>query len=320
MARATLYDLILMDIQMPEMDGLEATLAIRALADRKATPILAMTANAFDENRDACRAAGMNDFVPKPVEPNALFTALLKWMPGPRAANGTSETRLAQSGETGSQTTLPLAEDPWTRLPAFPGIDVATGRRYLGGTLRFYLKMMKKFRDDHAASFLETFDKALLVEDWKTAERLAHSLKGVSGSIGATALAGIAVRLEHAASDRHLEKVRGLETEIGNELAVIVAGLVCLEEIDPDAAIKVRSVDANSRSEVFRRFAKLLQARDTAAIASVEEFRLATSDLPCAADVAAQIGAAVARYEFSTALIHLQQLAASHQIPLENVQ
>jgi len=83
LAEKNAYDLILMDMQMPEMNGLEATRAIRALPERAALPILAMTANAFEEDRRACEAAGMNDFISKPVVPKALCETLLKWLGRP---------------------------------------------------------------------------------------------------------------------------------------------------------------------------------------------------------------------------------------------
>jgi CheY-like chemotaxis protein len=78
--KAVAYDLVLMDLQMPVMGGLESTRAIRALPERAAMPILAMSANVFDDDRGACKAAGMNDFVAKPLKLDVLYSALLKWL------------------------------------------------------------------------------------------------------------------------------------------------------------------------------------------------------------------------------------------------
>jgi CheY-like chemotaxis protein len=82
-ARAVNYAVILMDMQMPELDGLDATRQIRQLPERETTPILAMTANAFAENKDQCFAAGMDDFIAKPVIPELLYESLLKWLEKP---------------------------------------------------------------------------------------------------------------------------------------------------------------------------------------------------------------------------------------------
>lgn len=91
MAASTPYDLILMDIQMPKLDGIAATRMIRQLPGRNNTPILAMTANAFENDRQKCIASGMNDFIPKPVDPDVLFVKLLRWLEKPPVAAAVGE-------------------------------------------------------------------------------------------------------------------------------------------------------------------------------------------------------------------------------------
>lgn len=118
MAAAIPYDVILMDVQMPVMNGLDATRAIRRLPGYAVTPILAVTANAFDEDCDACLAAGMDDHLSKPVDPAALFAALLKWLPQdqsetfqPLAADGAPAVGDANDAERG-RTAAPDAAAP----------------------------------------------------------------------------------------------------------------------------------------------------------------------------------------------------------------
>jgi two-component system sensor histidine kinase/response regulator len=210
MARKGGYDLILMDMQMPGMDGLEATRAIRTLPGCATLPILAMTANAFDEDREHCKAAGMNDFITKPVDPEQLFGMLLRWLPV--AAMVTPAPPVA--------TGTPPAE-----LAAIPGLDIGKGLKVLNGHVAIYLRLLRQYGADHAD------DMALLRERMSRGDRdaamlLAHTLKGSSANLGATGVQGLASKLETAIKDgRDVAAIERLAGTLEIGLQELVAGI-----------------------------------------------------------------------------------------------
>ncbi len=195
MASARAYPLILMDVQMPLLDGLAATRALRLLPECATTPILAMTANAFDEDRRACLAAGMNDFVPKPVDPPALYATLLKWLP-PRGASTLDHAPAAPPHA--APPGLPLPAQRWAGVA---GLDAERGLAMVLGNPAVYARILGLFVDTHAQD-AEQLAQALAAGDMAAVMLRTHTLKGAAGNVGAAAISTAAAALQSAVHER----------------------------------------------------------------------------------------------------------------------
>ena len=209
------FDGVLMDLQMPEMDGFEATRQIRADARFAGLPIIAMTAHALVEERQRCLDAGMNDHIAKPIEPEALFRTLHQWHPAKLGVSMLRRRRVITLRRSGDA----------LELPALLGLDTANGLRRVAGNRRLYRELLGKYVSGQAEAVTQ-IRAALAHGDWATVERLAHVLKGVSGNIGATAIEQLAGDLEQALREhRDVAKLEPLLAQAGEALKTLMTDL-----------------------------------------------------------------------------------------------
>jgi PAS domain S-box-containing protein len=183
------YDLVLMDMQMPVMDGLQATRRIRELETCKNLPILAMTANAFEEDRRRCEEAGMNGFVSKPFEPDRLLAILARWIPAKESSDTFTTPTLEQSSH-------PMAAITSEQTPV---INSEQGLKYLRGNVASYHRLLAKFYDTHYED-AHTLKALLEANEHELAKRMAHTLKGTSATLGIEEVHQIALALEEKVS------------------------------------------------------------------------------------------------------------------------
>ena len=290
-AAPTRYAAILMDMHMPEMDGLAATRALRADSRFAAIPIIAMTANAMKADLDACLSAGMNDYVTKPIDRNLLVAALRRWLPSrPPAA--------AAPALPPSSMPEPPAAGP-SAPPPPEGIDISGAALRLGidrGTIE---RMLRRFADDQR-EILEALRTAVGAGDNTLAARHAHAIAGAAGNLGANGLRLAARALEDAGRNGHAD-LSNLLADIEHHVSVVLRSIEALGPAPNGAGAVTGPFDAQTVGPTLDRLARALDKYDVSA-ATDAVAALGTSGFPgwAVADVE-HLRRCVNEYEFAAA-------------------
>jgi two-component system sensor histidine kinase/response regulator len=253
------FDVVLMDVQMPVMDGFSATKLLRSHQYLRKLPIIAMTAHALVEERQRCLDAGMNDHVSKPVDPNALFATLLRW------ANPKTSVGIDNAHE-------PAAEDGADALPAIPGVKIAEGLNRVAGNKKLYRDLLSQFATkqvDAAAQIAE----ALNGGDRKIAERIAHTVKGVAGNLGITEVYVAAQDLERVIRESPTSTAITLERFgiLMHSHATLIRKVLGREAVQLPEEESQAQFDANRAARAITRLRKLLDSSDGDALQIVPE-------------------------------------------------
>jgi two-component system sensor histidine kinase/response regulator len=205
------FDVVLMDLQMPEMDGYQATAKLRSDAQFRTLPIIAMTAHATIEERQRCLASGMNDHIAKPIDPDNLFETIGRYYKPTRTSAergiGVDPLRAAEENEPeASRAAIPALDRVEVipaeseHLPSIAGLDTKGGLARVVGNRKLYLKLLRQFVEQKGAAS-EQITNALATGDIALAEQLAHSLRGVAANVGAISVQSTAGELEKRLRD-----------------------------------------------------------------------------------------------------------------------
>ncbi|MBF0555832.1 MAG: response regulator [Nitrospirae bacterium] len=302
MAAQKHYDIILMDMQMPVMDGITATIEIRKYKECKELPIIAMTANAMITDKEKCLEAGMNGHLAKPIDPDILFDCLLKWIPPIDRPEAAAPRPTAQT----TAVTKPLEVDDGriAALRGIAGLDVTSALKRVLGKPASYISLLKKFIAGQQSAAQEV-KKAVSQGRLNDAERIAHTAKGTAGNIGANYVQEKAERLEHAikhhSPEEETEAIRKEFADTLQEFLAVLKGALPQEKKQQETG----SFDIETIMPIVSKLESLLADDDSEAadvFAESPELFLAAFG-----GAAREIETAIQNYDFELALSTLRR-------------
>jgi signal transduction histidine kinase/DNA-binding response OmpR family regulator/HAMP domain-containing protein len=293
------FDVVLMDLQMPEMDGYQATAKLRTDARFKNLPIIAMTAHATMEEKQRCLAAGMNDHISKPIDPANLFETVGRFY---KPSDSTPPTKAVEPGRTTEA----------DALPPIAGLDAKDGLARVGGNHKLYLKLLRQFAEQQG-QIVSEISAALSKGDTALAERLAHTLKGVAGNIGAKQVQSAVAALEKSIRSKvTASEIESAKQQVAAALDPFVAALrAVLNNSGPEIAVvapaaSTPAVNLAQQQEAAAQLARLLSEFDPGASEFIELNRPALQ--PLFADGQwAEFEKLVQGYSFADALAKLER-------------
>jgi PAS domain S-box-containing protein len=300
LAGGSRFDAVLMDCQMPVMDGYTATRTLRGLPGLGALPVIAMTASVLEADRARMHDCGMNDCIPKPLDVPQMFATLARWVHPQVGADG-------QPGATGAA----MHDDV---VPSLPGIDTAAGLAHCMGKPPLYRRVLRAFLRGQR-DFSAQFDQARRGPDTQAAARLAHTLRGLAGTVGAHALHDLAsdleARLAREATDAEIDAAA---TALMRELDALIDALLPHPWVTDDAVADGAPPEPGQLVEPLRALARLIADSDAEAVAHALELQrlLAGSALE---SLAASLGEALKRYDFEQANTWLSALSERAGVP-----